>query len=55
MIAEYRAVFDIATLTVTAGSLPPSKRGKVWAASRKGVLLERFTAAIAHEKVEPIT
>ncbi len=56
MIAEHRAVFDIATLTITAGSLPPSKRGKVHsrAASRKDVLLERFAAAIAHEKMEPI-
>ncbi len=55
-IAEHRAVFDIATLTITAGSLPRSKRGKVhsWAASRKDVLLERFAAAIAHERVEPI-
>jgi hypothetical protein len=57
IIAEHRAVFDIATLTITAGSLPASKRDKVrsWAASRKNVLLERFAAAIAHEKVEPVT
>jgi hypothetical protein len=50
-------VFDVATLTITAGSLPASKRGKVrsCAASRKNVLLERFAAAIAHEKVEPVT
>ena len=27
---------------------------KTWAASRKDVLLERFAAAIAHDKVEPI-
>jgi hypothetical protein len=55
-IAEHRAVFDIITLTTTAGSLPVAKRSKVlsWAASRKDVLLERFAAAIAHEKVEPI-
>ncbi len=55
-IAEHRAVFDIATLKIIAGSLPGAKRGKIlaWAALRKGLLLERFAAAIAHEKVEPI-
>ncbi len=55
-IAEHRAVIDIITLSVTAGSLPPAKRAKVlsWAALRKDVLLERFAAATAHEKVEPI-
>jgi hypothetical protein len=55
-IAEHRAVIDIVGLTITAGSLPATKRGKVlaWAASRQGLLLERFAAAIAHEKVEPI-
>jgi hypothetical protein len=55
-IAEHRAVIDIVGLTVTAGSLPAAKRGKVlaWAASRQGLLLERFAAAIAHETVEPI-
>jgi len=25
-----------------------------WAKQRKGALLERFAAALAHEKVEPI-
>jgi Domain of unknown function (DUF4160) len=29
MIAEHRAVFDIAALTITAGSSPPSNRDKV--------------------------
>jgi Domain of unknown function (DUF4160) len=55
-IAEHRAVFDIANLKIIAGSLPVAKRGKVvaWAASRKGVLLERFAAATAHERVEAI-
>lgn len=55
-VAEHRAVFDIVTRTIIAGSLPAAKRGKVLsrAASRKDVLLERFAAAIAHEKVEPI-
>jgi Domain of unknown function (DUF4160) len=55
-IAEHRAVIDIVTLAITAGSLPVAKRAKVlsWAASRKDVLLERFAAAIAHERVEPI-
>lgn len=55
-IAEHRAVIDIMTVSITAGSLPPAKRAKVlsWAASRKDVLLERFAAATAHEKVEPI-
>ena len=57
LIAEHRAVFDIMTLTIIAGSLPMAKRSKVvsWAAPRKDVLLERFAAAIAHQKVEPIT
>jgi hypothetical protein len=56
MIAEHRAVFDIMTLAIIAGSLPVAKRGRVvaWATQRRGVLLERFAAAIAHEKVEPI-
>ena len=55
-IAEHRAVIDIVALTITAGSLPAAKRGKVlaWAASRQGLLLQRFAAAIAHERVEPI-
>ena len=55
-IAEHRAVIDIVGLTVTAGSLP---RGEARQGSRvgrvaQGLLLERFAAAIAHEKVEPI-
>ncbi|MFZ2104416.1 MAG: DUF4160 domain-containing protein [Roseiarcus sp.] len=55
-IAEHRAVIDIVALTIAAGSLPAAKRGKVlaWAASRQGLLLHRFAAAIAREKVEPI-
>ncbi|MBV8472310.1 MAG: DUF4160 domain-containing protein [Hyphomicrobiales bacterium] len=55
-IGEHRAVIEILSLSITAGSLPPAKRAKVlsWAASRRTVLLERFAAAIAHEKVEPI-
>jgi hypothetical protein len=56
VIAEHRAVVDILEVRITAGSLPASKRGKVlsWAAKRKNVLLERFAAGLAHEKVEPI-
>ncbi len=56
MIAEHRAVFDIASLMIIAGSLPAAKRNKVraWALPRKAVLLERFAAAAAHERVEPI-
>lgn len=56
VIAEHRAVIDIVGLKIAVGSLPPAKRAKVlaWAASRKDVLLERFAAALAHEKVEPI-
>jgi hypothetical protein len=36
--------------------LPAPKRGRVlsWAEQRKGALLERFAAALAHEKMEPI-
>jgi Domain of unknown function (DUF4160) len=50
-IAEHRAVIDIVALTITAGSLPAVL---AWAASRQGLLLQRFAAAIAHERVEPI-
>ena len=55
-IGEHRAVIDIMTLSVVAGFLPRAKRAEVlsWAASRKDALLERFAAATAHEKVEPI-
>ena len=56
VIAEHRAVVDIVSMNITAGSLPAAKRGKVlaWAANHKDVLLERFAAALAHEKLEPI-
>ncbi len=56
VIAGHRAVIDIVDLKIIAGSLPAAKRGKVlsWAAQRKDALLERFAAALAHEKVEPI-
>jgi hypothetical protein len=56
VIAERRAVVDIVSMKITAGSLPAAKRGKVlaWAANHKDALLERFAAALAHEKVEPI-
>jgi hypothetical protein len=56
MFAEYRAVVDIASMTVNEGSLPAAKRRKVlmWAAERREVLLARFAAAIAHERVEPV-
>jgi hypothetical protein len=55
-IAEHRAVFDIIAMEITAGSLPVAKRRAVlsWAATRKDVLLARFAAAAAHEKVESI-
>ncbi len=54
--AEHRAVIEIASLSIVAGSLPTAKRVKVlvWASARKLALLERFAAAIAHERVEPI-
>jgi hypothetical protein len=56
VIAEHRAVVDIVGTKMTAGSLPASKRAKVlsWAATRREALPERFAAATAHEKVEPI-
>jgi uncharacterized protein DUF4160 len=56
VIAEHRAVVDIVGLRIIAGSLPAAKRGRVlsWAEQRKSALLERFAAALAHEKVEPI-
>jgi hypothetical protein len=56
VIAEHRAVVDIVGLSISAGSLPAAKRRKVlaWAAQHKDALLERFAAALAHEKVEPI-
>ncbi len=56
LIAEHRAVIDIATATIVEGSLPVAKRGKIleWAAERRQALLARFAAAVAHEKVEPV-
>jgi hypothetical protein len=56
VIAEHRAVVDIIHLEIIAGSMPMAKRGKVlfWAGQHKDALLERFAAAVAHEKVEPI-
>ena len=47
---------DIVGLRIIEGSLPAAKRGRVlsWAAQRKSALLERFAAALVHEKVEPI-
>ncbi len=55
-IAEHRAVINIESLTIAAGRLPAAKRRAVlfWAASRKEILLERFAAASAHEKVETV-
>jgi Domain of unknown function (DUF4160) len=56
LIAEHRAVVDIVRAKITAGSLPHAKRAAVlaWTAGHKAALLERFAAAVAHEKVEPI-
>ena len=53
-IAEHRAVFDIVSLEIIAGSLPTRTRKEVreWAFPRKAILLERF--ATAHERVGPI-
>jgi hypothetical protein len=49
-------VIDIRTLTLLAGSLPVAKRDKVldWTSTRQDILVERFAAAIAHDRVEPI-
>jgi hypothetical protein len=56
LIAEHRAVIDIASAKIVAGSLPVAKRTRVleWAAARRQVLLQRFAAALAHEKLEPV-
>ncbi len=56
VIAEHRAVVDIVGGMITAGSLPRAKRAPVlaWTADHRAALLERFAAALAHEKVEPI-
>ena len=56
VIAEYRAVIDIVSAKITAGSLPSAKRAKVLSRtkSHKEELLKRFASAVAHEKVEPI-
>ena len=56
LIAEHRALIDIAAAVVLEGSLPASKRGRVleWTAARRQILLARFAAAIAHEKLEPV-
>jgi hypothetical protein len=55
VIAEHRAVVDIAGLRIIAGSLPAAS-GRVLfrGTQRKSALLERFAAALAHEKVERI-
>lgn len=57
MLAEHRAVFDISSLRIIAGSLPAGKSNRIraWAKPRRAVLLERFAAATAHEKVEPVS
>ena len=54
--AEHRAVVDIESLRVTEGFLPVAdrRRGLAWAASRKALLMQTFSRATAHEKVEPI-
>jgi hypothetical protein len=56
VIAEHRAVVDIVSMKILAGSLPTARRGRVlaWAANHKDSLLERFAAALAYEKLEPI-
>jgi hypothetical protein len=55
-IAEFQAVIDIDSLTVSAGRLPPAQTRSVlaWAALRQDRLRQTFVAAMAHEKVGPI-
>jgi hypothetical protein len=50
------ALWSTLSAKIIAGSLHASKRVKVlsWVARRRDVLLERFAAAVAHEKLEPI-
>jgi predicted LPLAT superfamily acyltransferase len=57
LIAEHRAVIDIMEAKIAAGTLPRAKRAAVlsWTVDRRAALLERFTPALAHERVEPIT
>jgi hypothetical protein len=52
--AEYRAKFDIASLSITRGFLPIPKRRAVieWASSRQDVLSDMFARAIANERLE---
>jgi hypothetical protein len=55
-IAEFQAVVDIDSPTITAGRLPPAQIRSVlaWAASRQDRLRQTFVAAMAHDKVGPI-
>jgi hypothetical protein len=55
-IAEFQAVIDIASLTISAGRLPPAKARSVlaWAALRQDRLRQTFVAAMAHQEVGPI-
>jgi Domain of unknown function (DUF4160) len=54
--AEHRAVIDIATCTLTRGSLPRAKLAAVldWAPPRSHILAQTFYKALAKEPLERI-
>jgi hypothetical protein len=54
--AEYRAIFDIRSLSMVAGSLPEAKRRSViaWASTRKEVLLATFAKAISKQRLDQL-
>jgi Domain of unknown function (DUF4160) len=55
-IAEHQAVFNLRTLKMERGFIPPAKRRKVlqWAQTRKAELARAFEQAVAKRRVDPI-
>jgi hypothetical protein len=54
--AEYRAIFEIHSLRMIAGTLPEAKRRAVraWASTRKQVLLATFVKAISKQRLDQV-
>lgn len=54
--AEHQAVFDVRTLEMVRGSIPPAKKRRVlqWAQTRKVELSRAFDRVRAKQHVEPI-
>ncbi len=53
---EHIAVFEIDSLELLRGFLPPARRRQVvaWAETRQALLMDRFRKARAYEKLELI-